>query len=84
MTASAIETATPCSINLKINLSRSFSIGANTEVEPLAVLSAFELSCSSMAVLDVVDHSLYCFGIMLSALRVPLIDSPASTSLSHS
>ena len=28
-----------------------------------------------------VDHSLYCFGIMLSALHAPLIYSPASTRL---
>ena len=72
--------ANPCSLSLKINLSRSFSIGASTEEGPLAVLFAFELPCSSMA-LDVVDHSLYCFGIMMSALHAPLIDSPASTRL---
>lgn len=68
------------SLSSKMNLSRSFSIGANTEVGPLAVLFAFALPCSTMA-LEVVDHSLYCFGIMLTALHAALIDSPASTRL---
>jgi hypothetical protein len=75
-----IETAYPCSLSLKINLSRSFSISANTEVGPFAVLFTFKLPCSIMA-LQVADHSLYYFGIMLSALHAPLIDSPASTCL---
>ena len=81
MTIAKIDTANPCSLSSKINLSRSSSIGVNTEVGPLAVLFAFELMCSIMAN-DVLDHSLYCFGIMLSALHdASLIDSPASTRL---
>ena len=81
MTTVDIETANPCSLtSSKINLSRSFSIGANTEVGPFAVLFAFEVPWSIMA-LKVADHSLYSFGIMLSALHAPLIDSPASTRL---
>ncbi len=77
MTTAEIETANH---SLKINLSRSFSIGVYTEVGPLAVLFAFELPCSIMAY-DTFDHSLYCSGIMLSALNAPLIDSPASMCL---
>ena len=80
MTTAEIDTANPCSLSSKINLSRSSSIGVNTEVGPLAVLFAFELMCSIMAN-DVLDHSRYCFGIMLSDLHEPLIDSPASTRL---
>ena len=80
MTIAKIDTANPCSLSSKINLSRPSSIGVNTEVGPLAVLFALELLCSIMAN-DVLDHSLYCFGIMLSALHAPLIDSPASTRL---
>ena len=81
MTTAEIETANPCSLSSKINLSRSLSIGFfNTDIGPLAVLVALELPCSIMA-LNVVDHSQNCFGIMLSALHAPLIDPPASTRL---
>ena len=80
MTTAEIDTANPCSRNSKINLSSSSSIGMSTEIGPSHVLFAFGFLCSVMAVVILV-HSLYCFGIMLSALHAPLIDSPASTRL---
>ncbi len=80
ITIAPMETANPCSLSSKINLSRSFSIGFNIVVGPAEVLLAFKLPCSMMA-LRFVDHSRYCFGIILSALHAPLIDSPASTRL---
>ena len=56
-------------------------IGFNAESSPQAVLLfVFGFPCPVNASVDF-DHSLYCFGIMLSALQAPLIDSPVAMRL---